>query len=1229
MKSPIRALSAGLLAAGIAVTAVTPAGAAPPAPPSAPVAAAPSGAADASHTVTLITGDVVTLRQGASGNTATVLTADGEPATARIIESNGDLFVYPEQTVPYVARGLLDEDLFNVTDLVADGYDDAHAAELPLIVTYADATSSRRADAVPSGARRQGTLSSIDGAAVVEPRETSAQFWSGLIAGVDSTARTASPTLASGIEKIWLDGKVKPTMVESTAQIGAPEVWAKGVTGEGVTVAVLDTGIDSAHPDFAGQLADVQSFVPGQDASDFIGHGTHVASTIAGTGAASGGTERGVASGAKLDVGKVIGNEGVGQDSWIIAGMEWAAREKSARVINMSLGGNVPSDGKDPMSEAVERLTAETGALFVISAGNEGADYGVESPGAAASALTVGAVDAHEAIAPFSSRGPRLNDNMIKPEITAPGVGIIAAQSHQANPSAGPYQSMEGTSMAAPHVAGVAALLLQKHPELSGKQLKDALISTSKATPALTSSQGGNGRVDAVAATTTTIIGTGAISVKRNLGEASGVVRQPLTYTNLGDSPVTLSLSVSKSASTPFVLSASSLVVPARSEASVTLTTTFDSTARADALATVTAAIGSTTVGRTALSLAPLSYLLTLKVKDQNGAPMVATVELMKPDGATAVTLVPVDGTAVRGVIPGNYSAMVRGTVQGVHGPSSIGTAIVGTPDFTVTKDTTVVIDFSKVRQIETTVPQLTRDAFTRLEYFRSLGGDTVRSVEVGTADRDSMWTVPTGKVTHGEFDLTARWRKEQPEFTLSTADHEYTDVARQLSTTRLAQGTTTTKLVFAGNGSTGEVAAAKAKGNAVVVRRNPTVVSEVAQAAAAAAAGATLLIVVNDRPGVPSTAYADREAVTPIEVVAVSPDEGAQLIAEAQKKNAKATFTSTPQSAYVYDVVQRHHNQTPQNLVVHEDKGTLARVAQDFSRVAPSPLGVEESRTDLQDYDVWGVAIPSTRPLAPRRVDWVTVGDGWRWGQEVRVPGRASEQSARVQYAAGSVNAESWFAPVTRPYLNNSAYAPNRDIHGMAVYAPGFGGTDHVGDAQSEYRSQTSALYQGATLIASGTGTGVNVSKPASARLPYRFVTTTQDTAPGALSSSTTTQWNFTSAGVSSEDATSVLPLPQLLYGITANKKGVVENESTVRITPQQLAGAVGAGTLGKPTVALSYDDGKTWRSATVSKGPNGSWTVTVEALLRTKFVSIRTDLADSKGNAVSQTIIRAFGVK
>ncbi len=117
-------------------------------------------------------------------------------------------------------------------------------------------------------------------------------------------------------------------LAESTAQIGAPKVWAEGNTATGVDVAVLDSGVDAEHPDLGGPDRRGQhSFVPEEPTSlDYKGHGTHVASTIAGTGAASGGSEQGVAPGVRLHIGKVLDSEGSGQDSWIIAGMEWAAR---------------------------------------------------------------------------------------------------------------------------------------------------------------------------------------------------------------------------------------------------------------------------------------------------------------------------------------------------------------------------------------------------------------------------------------------------------------------------------------------------------------------------------------------------------------------------------------------------------------------------------------------------------------------------------------------------------------------------------------------------------------------------------------------------------------------------------------------------------------------------------------------------------------------------------------
>src|SRR5690606_24446272 len=126
---------------------------------------------------------------------------------------------------------------------------------------------------------------------------------------------------------------------------------------------------DDTHPDLQGRIAaGAKSFVPGEEAdADPNGHGTHVASTIAGTGAASDGTHRGVADGAQLLIGKVLGADGSGQDSWIIEAMEWAGQ--SAPIVSMSLGSYEASDGKDLMAESLNQIAEQTGALFVVAAG--------------------------------------------------------------------------------------------------------------------------------------------------------------------------------------------------------------------------------------------------------------------------------------------------------------------------------------------------------------------------------------------------------------------------------------------------------------------------------------------------------------------------------------------------------------------------------------------------------------------------------------------------------------------------------------------------------------------------------------------------------------------------------------------------------------------------------------------------------------------------------------------
>ncbi|WP_199240596.1 S8 family peptidase [Kribbella sp. VKM Ac-2500] len=475
---------------------------------------APSGPP---RTVTLITGDKVTATVTTDGHTtATVQAPNGRPAGAHIMTTGNDTYVYPDSALPYLASGVLDEHLFNVSELLADEYDDAHSDHLPLIVSYTDAATRARKRVVPEGARQTLTLSSIQGAALSADRSRAADFWTS-ITGTPTANRSAAPTtqavLRGGIAKIWLDGKAKATLSDTTAQIGAPEVWQGGDTGQDVDVAVLDTGIDAAHPDFGGRIAATASFVPGQDVTDRHGHGTHVASTIAGTGAASDGKEKGVAPGADLHIGKVLDDDGNGQDSWILAGMEWAARDQHAKVISMSLGSG-PTDGTDPMSQAVNELSAETGALFVIAAGNSGPDpYSVSAPGAADAALTVGAVDGADRLASFSSRGPRVGDSALKPDLTAPGVGVLAARSQYAPEGEGSYLTMSGTSMATPHVAGAAALLAKTHPDWNGQQLKDALVSTTKTTVQYSPFSAGSGRLDVAAAVKSTLFATGSASL--------------------------------------------------------------------------------------------------------------------------------------------------------------------------------------------------------------------------------------------------------------------------------------------------------------------------------------------------------------------------------------------------------------------------------------------------------------------------------------------------------------------------------------------------------------------------------------------------------------------------------------------------------------------------------------------------------------------------------------------
>ena len=266
--------------------------------------------------------------------------------------------------------------------LAKAGYDDRSTATIPLIVTYTGNAQKR----TPAAATVTRHLPAVNGSALKVSKAKATSFLS-----------AARPS--SGIAKVWLDGKRAISLDQSVPQIGAPAAWQAGYTGKGISVGVLDTGIDTSHPDLASKVVGAKNFTT-ETADDLVGHGTHVASTIAGSGAAAGGKYKGVAPDAQLYSGKVCEVTGC-PDSAILAGMEWAATEVKAKVVNLSLG-SPDTPEIDPLEEAVNRLTAQTGTLFVIAAGNAGSKPGtLGSPGTADAALTVGAVDKQDHLADF------------------------------------------------------------------------------------------------------------------------------------------------------------------------------------------------------------------------------------------------------------------------------------------------------------------------------------------------------------------------------------------------------------------------------------------------------------------------------------------------------------------------------------------------------------------------------------------------------------------------------------------------------------------------------------------------------------------------------------------------------------------------------------------------------------------------------------------------------------
>lgn len=230
--------------------------------------------------------------------------------------------------------------------------------------------------------------------------------------------------------------------------------YTAATTAPNVTAYVIDSGIRTTHADFGGRAASGWDFIDGDAiADDCSGHGTHVAATL-------GGGKYGVAKGVNLVALRVLDCDGTGSYADIIAAVDWVtANAAKPAVVNMSLGGEPFA----PLNEAITASVA-SGVTYVVSAGNENVDACGTSPAGTAAAIVVGATDRNDARAPFSNSGPCV-------DLFAPGVDIVSAGI--ADDRA--VKSMNGTSMAAPHAAGAAALVLAANPAATPAQVASAL----------------------------------------------------------------------------------------------------------------------------------------------------------------------------------------------------------------------------------------------------------------------------------------------------------------------------------------------------------------------------------------------------------------------------------------------------------------------------------------------------------------------------------------------------------------------------------------------------------------------------------------------------------------------------------------------------------------------------------------------------------------------------------
>jgi subtilisin family serine protease len=1160
----IRASACALTVLASMVALPIPATAAPPT-----ATATPPG-----RQVTLITGDVVT-----ADLSITPATRE-HPVPFTRITRGGDEYVIPGDAEPLVNSGQLDRELFNVTGLLRQRYDDAHTDTTPLLVEKT------------AGLRAERKLDTVGLSSVAAPKK--GLSWREL-------------TAAGG--KIWLNATMSESLDVSVPQIGAPAAWQAGLTGEGVTVAVLDTGVDITHPDLAGKVAVTKNFSDSQDTDDRDGHGTHVASTIA----SGDSTYRGVAPGAKLAIGKVLGDDGGGQLDDIIAGMRWAAADQHARIVNMSLGGYVESDGTDPVSQAANELSATYGTLFVVAAGNSGTATKMSGPAAADAALTVASMTKAGAVSDFSTRGPRTVDAAMKPEIAAPGSDIVAAQAH------GTHVSMSGTSMASPHIAGAAAILAGQHPDWTGAQLKSALVSTSSPVNASVY-EVGSGRADIAHAISSTVqVSPAAVSANLTWPDTEPH-ENVVTYQNTGANPVTLSLGLDlKGAPAGLAtLSTTTLTIAPGAQESVTITTTPRSgqPGQYGGVLTATSADGQSTRTPVSVQDEGESYDLGITVLDRTGKPVTDYGLVLVNQENPGDQLWPAAGAPLR-LPKGKYSFWV--TFTGANGEG----VVLADPLVDLSRDTTVELDGRQAQRVSVTVDRPT---------VRSGLGEVLLSVQnPGNANRSGvifpmdprfseMYVASLPGVTSPAFHYSDQYRLEEPHMEMFTETTPRVEIPVTWWRTQPSFGTRREHVVDGGNGTSDDLSSVDTKGKMVVIQvtKDDDIDQRIADVEASGAASVAVTI---------TSSTSNARKLNDFPALYVPSDYTSQLL-DLAHADGEVTWTSREGGKERYELVFPNEGKIPTNVAHTVNTADLAAVrTRYYGQTADAPPIVGASY--LTSYAPIGLAFRTPATPSIERVEHFTPGT-WRLAVGTAFDSRVQQ----LTLAAGSESQLSWNRAALSPGFTGGTSDPLFGDHPWAfrrnemmdVTIPFF--TDADGHTMAPELEETSSgsttLYQDGQLLGTQRLAGRGTFWVGQANHEYRLTTdVTRDTTWWPLSTKVSAEWTFRSGFTQGPFN---IPLP-LLSARAEPPVDITNHAPAGRVTiPITIARQDGPATITKVELELSTDDGATWQQTTVT--PEGNhWRAEADNPTGS-YVSLRTKATDTDGNTLNQTVIRAYQV-